>query len=197
MPHLLQANARQHDAEDHERCGEVDGDQAGLGFETAGAFRIPRPRRVVDPMTSNLAEDGGHERREIEEAQIPWGEVVELGVGEEDRDLSVEADDPGEGEDVIAEAEEDGELDDGKEGAHECSGEGDALLAGLPLLDTDNSHEARFAGGLVHGGDGAVVVGFVHEAEDEEPADGRQHGDEVECPAPGVFPGDEGGDEGA
>ena len=69
------------------------------------------------------------------------------------------------------------------------------MLAGLPLLNSDDSRETRFAGRLVGGRYGSVVIGLVHETEDEDPADGREHRDEVECPAPGAFPGDEGGDE--
>ena len=167
MPLGLHGLAEEDEADDDERHGEVDDAQADLGFE------MPLVRAdvligvgVVQPVADDLAEDDGDDGGEVEEADLLGAEAVE--GGHEDGEGGVDADGPGEGEGVEEARDEDGGLEDHRDGAPAGLGEGVAQVAGFELGGAEEAGGARAGRGLGGGGDGAVVVGFLEEEGDEE-----------------------------
>lgn len=77
---VFEGEAQADQAGEHERGREPDGAQAGLGLEVAGVRAdVLVGDHVVDPVARDLAQQGGDDGREVEEADLLGAEVVERG----------------------------------------------------------------------------------------------------------------------
>lgn len=122
-------------------------------------------------------------------------EVVER--GEEDGEGGVDADDPGEGEEVVKDGEEHWQTDDHLKGAFHGSEEGAALASTSPLFDAYHAQEAGPAGRLLAYGDAPVIEGLVEKEDDGDEAQTRLDAVQPERPLPFLRGDDESGEEGS
>lgn len=81
---------------------------------------------------------------------------------------SIESDDPPKGEDVVECDQDDGDLGDRNGRTLDGLEEGVSLAAAVPLLDTDNPEESRLPGWLLVPRNCTIVVGLIHERDDQD-----------------------------
>ena len=156
MVRVLDGKAEDEDRDRHDGGREPDDDESGFGLDVA---RVSAQVVIADEVVQPVAEDGANEGadygREVEEAwtYLVWGnkgkvegyqhtEIVRgefVDCGQPNGDGGVDADDPGEVEEVINSAQEYGELRNSNDGTHEGLKESLSEAARLPLLNSDKS----------------------------------------------------------
>ena len=117
--------------------------------------------------------------------------------GQEYREGRVDADHPGESEQVVEEGQQHGYPDDHLQRAGHGFEERTPLAARPPLLDADHAHEAGPARWLLASGNAPVVESFVEEEDDGDETQPGLDAVQTESPLPFLGGDDEGGEEGA
>ena len=90
---VFEAEAKRDETGDHEWGADECGAEADFGFEMAMmGVDVASSDEVVEPVASDLTQDGGDDGCDVEEADLFGAEVVEW--GEEDGERGVDHDGP-------------------------------------------------------------------------------------------------------
>ena len=69
MPHPLQAIANEHNANHHDGCRNVDGEEVGFGLKAACVLAgVQSSCQVVEPVAGKFSQDCSDYRREVEKS---------------------------------------------------------------------------------------------------------------------------------
>lgn len=104
--------------------------------------------------------------------------------GEEYGESGVDADDPGEGEEVVEDGYQHRHTNDHLKGALHGFEKRAALASTAPLFDTDHAHEAGPTRRLLASWDAPVIERLVEEEDDSDEAQARLNAVQPECPLP-------------
>lgn len=159
---FFECEAKSDQSSNHERRTEPDGSQSNFRLEvTIVLLDVTLCNPVMEPMTTDFAEDGGNDWCEIKKANLLGSKVVK--GGQEYCKGCVDANYPGECEAIVDNRKKDSRLDKDANGAHAGLSKCVAKVARTVLRYADELFKLAASTWLIGGIDGAVVIRLFHE----------------------------------
>jgi hypothetical protein len=149
------------ESSDHERCTKPDGLETDFRLEVSIVLLdITLRDSIVEPVTTNLTENGSDDWRKVKETNLFRPEVVKW--SQKYCESCVDAYYPGKCEAIVNDRKEDGRLDEYTDGAHTGLAKGIAKMTRAVLRYADELLELGTSGRLIDRINRAVVICLFH-----------------------------------